>query len=320
MRPQSEAFRQALRSALLRIPSLRFYGEASVAPGKAVSRNTVIYRCRIGPERFVAKVQPTRSKAVALAEFRMLQDLQRNLGAGRIRALQPVAYLEDLGVLVTREEDGRSLRELVQGELLSPASFKEPVEAAVRAAAEALRLFHDRYEQANLVRQYMDFSTKNILVTVRPDGGPPDVVLMDPPEEEIWGSREADIGVMCFDLARIRFLPQFVWRRSVSRRLNRWKALFISHYHGGDRGAVHSADLDRIHEAERLRARQTLGFYLRPWRYGSIGREIARSCYLFPLTCAYYMVGSRRSAVDIRRLLGSDRFNDPWTNGGRGSG
>ena len=312
MRPHSEAFRQALRSALTGVPSLRSPGEAWVSPGEMVSRNTIIYRCRIGAERLVAKVQLTRPGAVALAEFRMLQDLQRTLGTGRIRALQPVAYLEGLGVLVTREESGRSLRELVVDGLRNPGSFEAPVRAAIKAAAQALRLFHDRYQEGSDVRWYMDFSTKNVLITPALSDGVPGVVLLDPPEEELWGCREEDIGILCFDLARIQFLPQFVWRRTISRRLDRLKALFIYHYYSPEQRVTQSRSwddvLDRIGDAELRRTRQTLRWYLRPWRYEPIGKEIARSCYLVPLTALYLVAGHRRSREDLGFLLAANDF------------
>jgi hypothetical protein len=312
MRPHPEGFRQALRSALTGIPSLRSHGEAWVSPGEMVSRNTIIYRCRIGTERLVAKVQPTRPRAVALAEFQMLQDLQRTLGTGQVRAVQPVAYLEDLGVLVTREESGRSLRDLVEDMLRDPGSSEAPVRAAIKAAAEALRLFHDRYRKGSDVRWYMDFSTKNILITHTLNDGVPEVVLMDPPEEELWGCREEDIGILCFDLARIRFLPQFVWRSTVPRRLDRLKALFIYHYYSHEQLVTQSRSwddvLDRIGDAELRRVRQTLRWYLKPWRYERIGKEILRSCYLIPLTTLYHVAGHRRSREDVGCLLAADEF------------
>jgi len=315
MIPGSPEFRAALLSALQNVPAVRTLGPVEIRTEERVSRNTVIYRCRAGSTPLVAKAQLTKPPAVAAAEFRMLREMQDTFGQGTIRALRPVALLDELGVVVTHEEGGDPLRSLIERALVSSGPCWDLATSVVEAAARALRLFHDSSverlqeprEATDQVRCYMDFSSKNILVRWRDrDSAEPELVLMDPPEEEKWGDRTDDIGVYCFDLARVRFDPRFVAKPGVSKRLDRLKAHFIKSYYGdlGSKDLKHM--LRKIVSAERRRAGQTLGWYLRPWRYDRMLREVARLLYLAPLTVAYLVGGSRlgakRVSASIRTL------------------
>ena len=280
-----------------------------------VSRNTIIYRCRAGPTRLVAKVQLTKPARVVEAEFEILRDMGRRLGGSRVRALKPIALFPELGVLLTEEEDGISLREILEVACREPRDGWERAESALDQSAEALRAFHDAYgaddpDRASVVRQYLDFSPKNLLIQEESRApGRGRVVLMDPPEEEVWGERTDDVGGFCFDVTRIGFLPRFVLSWPVRGRIDRLKARFISAYFG-DLGDQKSAVLGAVKDAEGRRAMQALGWYARPWRYPSVAKETARLCYLGPLTAAYRLGGIHRSHSNVRRMLDRARAHE----------
>jgi hypothetical protein len=310
--PGSQEFRAALLSALGNAPAVKALGPVEIRTEERVSRNTVIYRCRAGPALLVAKAQMTKPPEVAAAEYRMLRELQGTFGEGKIRALRPIALIDHLGVVVTHEEAGDTLRSLIERALVSSDRAWDRVTSGVGAAAKALRLFHDRSVaplrtrpgETDRVRCYMDFSSKNILLRWRdPDSAEPELVLMDPPEEERWGDRTEDIGVFCFDLARVRFHPRFVAKSRVSKRLDWLKAGFIKSYYGDLRSIDLEHTLGKITSAERRRAREALGWYLRPWRYDRMLTEIARLLYLAPLTVSYLAGGSRFSARRVRAFM-----------------
>lgn len=313
--PGSPEFTGRLLSALEDDPRVRSLGPVELTSVEKVSRNTIIYRCTAGSTRLVAKAQLTKPGAVVSAEFDMLRDMGRRLGGSPVRSLNPIALFPELGVLLTEEEGGTSLREILEVACRDPRGGWERAESALRASAEALRAFHDAYEaddahRTSDVRRYLDFSPKNLLIQDQqrnPSRGR--VVLMDPPEEEVWGKRTEDIGGFCFDVTRIGFLPRFLLRWPVRRRIDRLKAQFISDYYG-ELGNQRTAVLEAVKEAEGRRAMQALRWYSRPWRYPSVVKETARLCYLGPLTAAYRFGGIHRSHSGIRRLLASVRSQE----------
>src|SRR5690606_30415222 len=129
---------------------------------------------------------------------------------------------------------------------------------------------------------YLDFSPRNLMIQKDlGEGGRVRVVLMDPPEEEVWASRTEDIGGFCFDVTRIGFLPRFVFKRSVQHQIARFKALFVSGYYEAC-GERITAVLGQVKDAECRRAVQALQWYSKPWRYPSMVKETARLCYLGP--------------------------------------
>jgi hypothetical protein len=306
--PGTAPFRRALIEALNGALAEAGCDSAEITSEEQVSRNTLIYRCRIAGKRLVAKAQLTKPPWVVVAEYRMLLDMAGTLGTGPVRALRPVAVFEHLGTLVTEEEEGVFVRTLLVEALAGDEAAWRRGLTAIEAAAAALRVFHASYtgatrgEDIPWARSYLDFSSKNILLKPeRAPGGRPHVVLLDPPEEERWVHPTEDIGVFCFDMARIVFLPRFVLRPGVRSRVDHMKLAFIRHYYQTsvlDRGI-----LDRIEAAERRRADQTLKWYLVPWRYGSVVKETARLCYLGPLTAGYRMRGVRRSYARLAHLL-----------------
>lgn len=315
MNPGTSEFRTALLSSLEKESSRRSLGPVTIVSEEWVSRNTIVYRCRMGAQRFVAKAQATKPAAVVMAEYDMLQDMARRFRKRRVRGLRPVAMFPDLGVLVTEEEDGKALRELVEEACVG--SKRQWVEAtsAVEASAVALHLFHDTYGERSdpdtagmvCVRWYMDFSPKNVLVkSLSEELEVPEVVLMDPPEEEKWKARTEDIGGFCYDLARTRYLPRFIWRPAVSRKIDWFKARFIHSYYQAAGDQYGEQALEHIKEAEYRRATQALKWYLTPWRYNSVLKETLRLCYLGPLTATYRVSGIHRSHSNVRRLLNDE--------------
>jgi hypothetical protein len=308
--PGTPEFRRLLTDALRK--RLSDSGTLDVLDGTEVSRNTVIYRCLAGNRWLIAKAQMTKPPAVAVAEYQMLREMQDRLSASAVRGLRPVTVLEDLGVLVTEEEAGESLRTLIEEACRRPQDAWLAAVTGVRAAARALREFHNAYERPPRsgfsgrpeVRWYLDFSPKNVLIVSSTIGeGTPSVVLMDPPEAERWGSRCEDIGGFCYDLTRVRFLPEFLWRPSAARHIDRLKAWFIHQYFLATRVEDLVLALPEIRAAERRRASHALSWYLKPWRYRSVGKEILRLCYLGPLTAVYRKWGLPLSHRNVAELL-----------------
>lgn len=311
IRPGTSAFRRALLTAFENDSSLRPLGTVEFLSEERTSRNTVIYRCRIGNERLVAKAQITKPASVAVAEYQILQEMHQRFGTGAVRSLRPVALFRDLGVLVTKEEQGTSLRSLLEGACEDPSSHWYAATAGVRAAAWALRAFHDAYPgpdhhedgPSHLVRTYMDFSPKNVLIRTEAATSGPEVILMDPPEEERWGDRADDVGGFCFDMTRVSFLPGFLFRRSASVRIDWLKAWFLHSYYRPWYGGAWGTVCRRVKGAECRRADQALRWYLRPWRYSSVLKETARLCYLGPITALHRFRGVHRSYSRVERFL-----------------
>jgi hypothetical protein len=305
--PGTPAFHRALAEAL----GKRLHSSDSLELLKAtwVSRNTVIYRCVVGDSQLIAKVQLTKPPSVVVAEYHMLRDMENRLNGSAARGLRPVAVLEDLGVLVTEEEAGETLREVIESACRRPEKAWLRAVAGVDAAARALRAFHGAYRRPlgagqSEVRWYLDFSPKNVLIQSGMAGqGLPPVVLMDPPEEERWGSPHEDIGGFCYDMTRVRFLPEFLWNSSVAQSIDRLKARFIHQYFLPTNPHDLIQVLPEIRAAEYRRASQALRWYLKPWRFRSVGKEVLRLCYLGPLTAAYRARGLRLSHSNITELL-----------------
>jgi hypothetical protein len=291
-----------------------------------VSRNTVIYRGVVDGRRIVAKAQLTKPASVVVAQFHMLADMLRRLDGSGTRSLRPVAVLEDLGVLVTEEEAGESLRAWIEAGLRGKDEDWTRAVAGVDAAARALRCFHAAYQRPvavgvsalREVRWYLDYSPKNVLIAA--GGADPAVVLMDPPEEERWGSPYEDIGGFCYGMTRIRFLPEFLGDHASRRTIDQLKAWFIRQYHAGDTAPPGAAALGEIEAAEYRHASQALRRYMKPWRYRPVAKEVLRLCYLGPLTALYRHRALRRSYGAVARLLqqGEDGWDQFPVRHGRG--
>jgi len=315
MKPGTTEFRKALLSSLEKESRERSLGPVFIDSEVWASRNTIVYRCRIGDRRAVAKAQSTKPGEVVEAEYHMLLDMADKFRDRSSRGLRPLALFPELGVLVTEEENGTPLRALV--ETACQGSKRAWVDAAsgVESAAKALRRFHDAFGERSdpdskneaVVRWYMDYSPKNVLVqSVALESEEPHVVLMDPPEKEEWRPRTEDIGGFCYDMTRIRFLPRFIWKPSVSGKIDWFKAKFIRGYFQMEHERFGATVLERIKEAEYRRATQALRWYMRPWRYRSVLKETLRLCYLGPLTAGYRASGIHKSHANVRRLLDSN--------------
>jgi hypothetical protein len=307
--PGTPAFQQALMSALqTRLGAT--YGPPQIRTMQRASRNTVVYRGLLGATPIVAKAQLTKPASVAVAEYHMLRALEHTSLGPAVRALRPVAVLEELGVLVTEEELGEHVRTVIEAACRRPEAGWNRAVAAVSLAAGALRSFHNAYASpaddrsgpSARVRCYLDFSPKNLLIRGCESSGM-EMILMDPPEEEKWGSRCEDIGGFCFDMSRIRFMPGNLGSRAVAERVDRLKACFIEQYFDTLDVVALTAQLPGIAAAEHRRATQALGWYLRPWRYPSVLRETLRLCYLGPLTALYRAAGLRASYRNVDGLL-----------------
>ena len=292
-------------------------GTVEFGEGEWVSRNTVIYRGRIGTQRVVAKAHVTKPASVLAVEHDMMRSMEGVLADGMVRGLRPMAMLDELGVLVTEEEEGKSLRELIEDACRRPNEAWRNAVQGVDAAADGLRAFHQAFaptsgvgESATQdVRWYLDFSPKNILVRPSIARQRPELILMDPPEVERWGNPAEDIGVFCFGVARVRFLPRFVANPSVRRITDLLKAAFIRRYFGPTESAMSTA-LKQIEAAEGRRALQAIYWYARPWRYPSMAKEVLRLAYLGPLTAVYRSAGLHRSHRRIESIL--QRSEEWW--------
>jgi hypothetical protein len=205
------------------------------------------------------------------------------------------------------------LRTVIEAACRNPEEGWSRAVACVGAAAQALRTFHDAYERPSrsgsidqpCVRWYLDFSPKNILVQSEGSGkDEPRIILLDPPEDDRWGSPCEDVGGFCYDMTRICFLPEFLAKRSARQTIDRLKACFIRSYYESTHVASQDYPLREIEAAEYRRASQALIWYTKPWRYDAVMKEVLRLCYLGPLTALYRTRGLPRSYRTVGQLLG----------------
>ena len=252
-----------------------------------VSRNTLIYRIEGGSQRFIAKVQMTKPASVVAAEYKLLCELVKRLSTGGIRSLYPVALYPELGVLLTCEETGKSIRAYVDRGIHS----KDGSEARTRA--ESL-MEHAAYAL------YLDYSPRNLLVVESKEGE--EIVLLDPPEFEEDGSIHLDLGTFCFDLARAGFMPGALLQLS-QRWLDRLKWQFLSTYFDYLGRRLTATDLEVVCKSEQARASKVLGWYARFFRYRSWPQEFARFLYFSPLVIWYRIFPIKRSYKLMRREL-----------------
>jgi len=273
-----------------------------------VSRNTLIYRIEGGSQRFVAKVQMTKPASVVAAEYNLLCELVKRLSTGGIRSLYPVALYPELGVLLTCEETGNSIRAYVDRGIHSKdgSEARTRAESLMEHAAYALYRFHTAFgihkdkDGTELARRYLDYSPRNLLVVGSKEGE--EIVLLDPPEFEEDGSIHLDLGTFCFDLARAGFMPGALLQLS-QRWLDRLKWQFLSTYFDYLGRRLTATDLEVVCKSEQARAAKVLGWYARFFRYRSWPQEFARFLYFSPLVIWYRIFPIKRSYRLMRREL-----------------
>lgn len=281
--PGSDAFAERLLEALRG----SVVGEVAIDEVHASSRNTVIYRVTSESGRLICKAELDTRPASVDEEYRMLGELQRRMAGSGVRSLVPVAVYPELGVLVTREEPGETVRRYID-RALADAQRRCFVEGLMEPCAEAIYRFHAAF---GLAREggvehacsYMDFHPGNLLVTSEERRT---LVMMDPPPKEPARPVHFDLGTFCFGIARAGFTP-FTLGRFPQQWLDRLKADFVAAYFRHLGRPVGAADLARIEAIERHRAGRALLRYAQFFRYRNWPREIARLAWFSPIIGGY---------------------------------
>jgi hypothetical protein len=280
-------------------------GDVSLGGMRGSSRNTLIYRARAPRGDLVCKVATGEREVEPALEHRALLELRNCLAGSDFRCLEPVAVYPELGVLVTREEPGATVRHYLDAALASPrqAEARRFTEALMERCAAALFRFHAGFgltrdergfEQA---RCYVDFHPGNLLV---PAGGHTGLVLMDPPQEPQVNLVHADLATFCFSLARAGFAP-FALARGSQGWLDELKATFLAAYFrrlGRAPGERDFARLEALEQARARRARRRYGQFL---QYRNWPVELARLAYFAPIIRGYAAFHLPRSYERIAR-------------------
>jgi hypothetical protein len=249
-------------------------GDPAIVAVTDTSRHTRIYRVRTQTMALVCKAERGTRKSMLEAEFRKLVELQQRLAGSGLRSLEPVAVYPELGVLVTREEPGETVRAYIDRGIAS-AALRGEAEALMAPCAEVLFGFHRLFGQS-----YTDFHPGNLLVTPR------GLVMMDPPPLERDRTPQWDLGLFCFGIARAGFAPLAI-ARSPQRWLDELKAGFVAAYFGRLGRAVTRDDLEAIRASERARGRRAMRSYARFRRFPNWPLELVRMAWFCPVIAAY---------------------------------
>lgn len=265
---------------------------------RASSRNTVIYRVRAGETPLICKAELATRPASVQCEYEMLLELQRRL-SGPVRPLVPVAVYPEIGVLVTREEPGETVRRYIDRAVADP-KLRGTVEDLMDPCAEALHRFHGafgiaRHDGLEHACSYMDFHPGNLLVTSEERRT---LVMMDPPPKEPMKPVHFDIGTFCFGIARAGFTP-YALGRFPQQWLDKLKADFVAAYFRRLGRPVRASDLSSMKRFERRRAGRAVLRYAQFFRYRNWLREFARLAWFSPIIGAYVALHLPRS---YRRL------------------
>lgn len=245
-------------------------GQLTVESVERFSRNTIVCRFRAGGKSYVAKVSVTKEPEIAEREYQQLLDFKRQLtdqpGVG---TLNPVAYFADVGMIITEEVPGDSLRQWVLRGIQESADSetRQQVEVMVKEAACALRKFHLAFTDPGLAdpfhvgRVYLDYGPGNILsMPSEKERGGWRMVLLDLPEENRSGSCFFDVGTFCFELGRCA-LRKGRWLPSQFRWVNELKRIFIETYVGLLDVPLSVEVMDRVRSFEMERIETVLGYY-----------------------------------------------------------
>lgn len=281
--------------------------EVALESVSASSRNSLIYRVRADDAPLVCKADLGTRRISISREYGKLQELERRLRGTGVRSLVPVAVYPDLGVLVTREEPGHSVRHYIDRAMGASARSDErpAVEALMEPCAEALFRFHSAFGLhageggLEYAASYMDFHPGNLLAAFR--DGRPAVVMMDPPTREKERPVHWDIGTFCFGIARAGFTPHAILRLQQCW-VDRLKAKFIAEYFRRLGRSATQADLERIQASERWRAWRALKRYAQFYRFRNWPREMARMAYFSPIVSAYVVFRLKKSYRSIAQL------------------
>jgi hypothetical protein len=282
LQPDSGAFGERLIRRLRETVA----AEVIIDSVKASSRNTVIYRVRANGDPLVCKAELATRPSSVEREYEMLRELQQRL-SGAVRSLVPVAVYPELGVLVTREEPGETVRKYIDDAVANPQA-RGFVEGLMDTCAEALHRFHgafgiSRERGIEHACNYIDFHPGNLLLTCKEQRT---LVMMDPPPKEPPRPVHFDIGMFCFGIARAGFTP-WALGRFPQRWLDQLKADFVAAYFRRLDRPVSPGDLLRIHAAERHRARRAVLRYSQFFRYRNWPRELARLAWFAPIIGVY---------------------------------
>jgi hypothetical protein len=307
-KPGSEEFNASLLKRMQEDERLGSLSNLCINRVEETSRNTVICRVSGGGQKFVAKVQMTKPPSVVEGEFHSLQKLEMCKSVAGLRFLCPVAFYPELGVLITREESGISLRTIIDRGIASRefSADRKLAEDLVSQAAFGLYAFHTLFNiqtgrnGSMQARRYLDYSPKNILVTQEQYSR--EIVLLDPPEYQEEGSVYLDLGTFCFDVARAAFMPAAILRVPHCW-LDRLKWLFLKSYFSCHERPLSDYDLHRVRLGEEARVRQTLMWYAGFLKYRKWPVEMLRFLYFSPMVLLYKHVQIRRSFGRLKKFL-----------------
>jgi hypothetical protein len=257
------------------------------------SRNTILLRLKSEADgaTYIGKLYRAKSIDFIVHEYAVLLDLQKTLIGTGVRALIPYALLEDVGLMITAEEHGSSLQQLIQRGNSRRTTDQSAMEihAFLEKAAAGIYHFHSAYglkknnRDLEESRLYLDYCPANVMIT---DGVRREVVLLDPPEREEHGSVHNDLGTFCFELSRIGLRPNRVIGFKHSS-VPRFKKIFVNAYFELLGRAITAHDIDAVKEAERTRARAARSWYYPFWRYEKPWIEFARAAWFVPIITLY---------------------------------
>jgi len=269
---------------------------------KTHSRNTKIYCFEVEGQAYIAKLNSTMSSDDLYTEYVQYTNLQDLLEPYDVRSLDPIAFVKEMGVIITKEEKGITLHDLLLQYLDSVHSEKilQKLVLAVEKSAYALYTYHNVYNK-NVTKErksksYLDFSPSNILLAES------EIIILDLPEKNITQSVYFDLGVFCFELNRV-FLKRKKWFGQQFSIANHLKYTFIQKYHQLYGESITHENLDKVKQNEVFRIKKVIRYYRNFRKYDDVIMQFLRCMFIVPVILFYYKLVLPKGYKEIESQL-----------------
>jgi len=269
---------------------------------KTHSRNTKIYCFDVEGQTYIAKLNATMSTSELITEFQQYKSLQDLFKPFKVRSLIPIAFVKEMGVIITREEKGDTLQDLllkICNDTNNERNFRD-ISLAVEKSAYALYAFHrvhnENFPIEKRSKSYLDFSPSNIIL--RED----EIVLLDLPEKNETKDVYFDIGVFCFEISRA-FLKNKKWMGKEISISNNLKYRFLQRYHQLCGNEFNSDVLNKVQENEILRIKKVISYYKSFYKYDDYIKQFMRYILIVPVILVYSKLILPKGYEEIKNLL-----------------